>query len=128
MACSGCPRCEPRTDLLAVVRQAFEKSESFVRKLQAFGDSEDGQVLRLELDDAREDLNDALRTAATLFEGVLPGRVPLLDGELAWNGKDLCLLKDGRWSSLVTTPLKYRMGSASVLQALYDECTRKRGQ
>ena len=89
--------------------------------------SEDFLVLSLQLNDAREDLNDALDTAATLFKNkrALPGWEPMSSGALAWTGSELVFVRHGEWKSIQSASIQARKEAAGKLASLFKTCFRQ---
>ena len=112
MPCSGCPKCEPPIDPVIKERPDFSKMTG-----------EDIRVLALELEDAREDLNDALRKVAENFRRVeLPPVLISMPhvGELIWNGLDLFFSTNREWTPLLSASLDARIAAAKHIEALYE--------
>lgn len=105
---------------------ALTTAKESVKKIEASGQSEEVRALAMELNDARDDLTDELKAAKTKFVGLMPGWVPMLKGELVWDGRDLFYVRNGNWSPALSCSMEIRTAMADKLEPLYDDCTRKR--
>lgn len=141
MACSGCPRCEPRLDVLPPADRphpdaARDVPSLALDKVNDKMTADDIRALGMELNDARDDLNDALKRCEKIFleKGVLPGWLVMKDDDaLSWDGIRIRhFLVSHRntqataGTSVTETSLRVRILAAGYIEKLYLECTRKR--